>query len=145
MTVQQAQKKAHEVLDGIVETGRAPGPDKRNRDERDLTLGEAQGAYRHDLVHRKRPAKASSLKSYDKAVRKLAAWKSKRINDLLDEENRGRLRGAQREGPTTAEPNSSLIPFATVSRRTERHGSSCMGPLLGVNDTVRYRAKHFAG
>ena len=103
MTVQQARKKAHEVLDGIVETGRAPGPDKRNRDERDLTLGEALDAYRHDLVHRKRPAKASSLKSYDRAVRKLAAWKNKRINDLLDEEIVDAFEAINAKAPTTAE------------------------------------------
>ncbi|RQT04337.1 integrase arm-type DNA-binding domain-containing protein [Burkholderia contaminans] len=103
MTVQQARKKAHDVLDGIAETGRAPGPDKRNRDERDLTLGEALDAYRHDLVHRKRPAKASSLRSYDKAVRKLAAWKNKRINDLLDEEIVDAFEAINAKAPTTAE------------------------------------------
>lgn len=103
MTVQQARKKAHEVLDGIAETGRAPGPDKRNRDERDLTLGEALDVYRHDLVHRKRPAKASSLRSYDKAVRKLAVWKNKRINDLLDEEIVDVFEAINAKAPTTAE------------------------------------------
>lgn len=148
LTVQQARKKAHEVLDGIEETGRAPGPDKRNRDERDLTLGEALDVYRHDLVHRKRPAKANSLRSYDKAVRKLDGWKNRRINDLLDEEVIERFEELNAKTPTTAEQTfrwaSTAIEFAIdaearmAQRRSER-------PVLNYNPfsilRERYRTR----
>ncbi|HDR9169555.1 TPA: integrase arm-type DNA-binding domain-containing protein [Burkholderia vietnamiensis] len=148
MTIQQARKRAHEVLDGIVETGRAPGPDKRNRDERDLTLGEALEAYRHDLVHRKRPAKANSLKSYDKAVRKLATWANKRINDLLDDEVVDAFEGLNAKTPTTAEQTfrwaSTAVGWAIerearmAQRRSER-------PVLTYNPfnvlKERYRTR----
>jgi len=130
MTVQQARKKAHEVLDGIVETGRAPGPDKRNRDERDLTLGEALDVYRYELLHRKRPATPGSLKSYDKAVRKLERWKNKRINDLVDEEIVDAFDALNAKTPTTAEQTfrwaSTAVSFAIekearmAQRRSER-------------------------
>ncbi|WP_186128555.1 integrase arm-type DNA-binding domain-containing protein [Burkholderia gladioli] len=130
MTVQQARKKAHEVLDGIAETGRAPGPDKRNRDERDLTLGEALDAYKHDLMHRKRPAKTNSVRSYDKAVRKLATWHNKRVNDLLDHEVVAAFDTLNAKTPTTAEQTfrwaSTAVNFAIerearlAQRRAER-------------------------
>ncbi|MBR8082657.1 integrase family protein [Burkholderia vietnamiensis] len=114
MTVQQARKKAQEMLDQIEETGRAPGPDKRDRDERDLSLDQVLDAYRHELVHRKRPAKASSLRSYDKAVRKLVnLWPSRRVNDLLDEEVIEAFDAINVKAPTTAEQTFRWASTAT--------------------------------
>ncbi|MCY0387891.1 integrase arm-type DNA-binding domain-containing protein [Robbsia sp. Bb-Pol-6] len=144
-TLQQARNRARELAHEIQKTGRAPGPSKRARESRDLTLGEVFELYRTELLTRKKPAKVNSFRSLDKAVRKLEPWLNKRVNELYDDVVIERFDEIANTARTTAEQTmrwaSTAVDFAIErDRRIALRASTA--PVLNYNPFGVLRGKY---
>jgi integrase len=84
-SLDEARRKARELLQVIEETGRNPNRLLRERWEADLTVGRALERYRHHLVTRaQRPATKDTLKVHDRVAKRFEewGWSKRRICDL---------------------------------------------------------------
>lgn len=98
-----AREKARSLVESAKDTGRNPNVVAREKDAAEITLGEAFDDYRSYLKGRAEPAKPNTLKTLDKAQRKLAEWGNTKIRDLASQTVLSKFNAIAAATKTTAE------------------------------------------
>lgn len=112
MTVQDARDKAAGFSVAIRETGANPNAEKRRLQLAEATLGQAMDKYKAHLTTRSSPATESTIKNFERSVRKLSCWKDRRIKSLGADEIKDKFDELAKTARTSTE---QAFRWATTS------------------------------
>lgn len=138
-TIDTARAQAREKSDEVRVTGRNPNVAKRHRSAAEITLGQCFEDYRKFMTTRADPVKPNTVKSFDKARRKLASWENKRVKELHTDLILDRFDEIAAKTQTTAEQTfriaTTCVNFA-IQTEWENSNNEGREPLLTFNPFV---------